>query len=144
MEEEGLVTITGSNNESLTRLNEGEVSLAVAWDDDTFIAFKKGMMMKQAKLYIPELGLPGGGDTAGVLKNAKNKAAALLFLAYLIEPEMQVQMNDTIGSYLARTDVTGKEAILSEEERQKYGMAWVPAPYKNHFIQEFVKQVLMK
>lgn len=144
MEEEGLVTITGSNNESLTRLNEGEVSLAVAWDDDTFIAFKKGMMMKQAKLYIPEMRLPGGGDTAGVLKNAKNKAAALLFLAYLVEPEMQVQMNNTIGSYLARTDVTGKEAILSEEERQKYGEAWIPAPYKQHFIQEFVKQVLMK
>ena len=58
MEEDGLVTITGSNNESLTKVNEGEVSLAVAWDDDTFIALKKGALMKSAKLYIPSMGLP--------------------------------------------------------------------------------------
>ncbi|GAK55560.1 hypothetical protein U27_02394 [Candidatus Vecturithrix granuli] len=143
-EMEDLMTITGSNNESLTRLNEGEVSLAVAWDDDTFIALKKGTMMKQAKLYIPQMGLPGGGDSAGVIKNAKNKAAALLFIAYLIEPETQIQMNEILGSYLARTDVTGKEAFLTEEERQKYGVEWIPAAYKNHFNNEFVKNVLMK
>lgn len=143
-EMEDMMTITGSNSESIGRLNQGEVSLIVAWDDDTQVNLNKGTLFKRATLYIPEMGFPGGGDTAGVLKNAKNKAAGLLFLAYLTEADTQVQMNETIGSYLARTDVTGKESLLSEEERQKYGVAWIPAAYKKHFIDEFVKNVLMK
>jgi putative spermidine/putrescine transport system substrate-binding protein len=143
-ETEELVTITGSNNESLSRLNQGEVSLVVAWDDDTLINLKKGTLFKRAKLYIPKFGLPGGGDTAGVLKNAEHKAAAILFIAYLTEADTQITMNEINGSYLARIDVEGKQALLPEQERQENGVIWVPGPYKQHFITEFVKNVLMR
>ncbi len=53
-------------------------------------------------------------------------------------------MNDRIGSYLARTDVQGKYQLLPEEQRQNNGLAWIPAPYKVEFINQFVKNVLMK
>jgi len=138
------MVITASNNDSLSRLNQGEVSLIIAWDDDTQVNLKSGSLFKRAKLYIPQMGLAGGGDSAGVLKNAAHKAAGLLFVSYLTEADVQVQMNELIGSYLARTDVQGKMALLPEEERQKNGVAWVPAPYKDHFKKEFVKNVLMK
>jgi len=141
---ENMVTITGSNNESVSRLNEGEVSLVVAWDDNVLQHLKKGTLFKRAKLYIPSLGLPGGGDTYGVLKNAPNKAAGILWVAFLTDSDTQVMMNDIMGSTIARTDVKGKNDLLTEDERQKNGVIWIPGPYKAKFIADFVQNVLMK
>jgi len=136
--------LTASNNESLDLLNQGAVSLIIAWDDDTQIAFSKGTIFKRAKMYIPEMGLPGGGDTVGILKNAPHKAAALLFIDFITSPEMQVEMNKVIGPYLARTDIVAENALLPEEQRQKSGLPWYPAPYKAYGNEMFTKEVLMK
>jgi putative spermidine/putrescine transport system substrate-binding protein len=136
--------LTASNNESLDLLNQGAVSLIIAWDDDTLIAFDKGTIFKRAKMYIPEMGLPGGGDTVGIPKNAPHKAAALLFIDFLTSPEMQVEMNQMIGSYLARTDIATENALLPEEQRQKNGLPWYPAPYKEYGNEMFTQEVLMK
>jgi len=137
-------TYTTSNNDSISRVNSGEFWMTIAWDDDTQVNLKKGSLFKNAVLYVPEFGLAGGGDCAGVLKNAKNKAAGLLFLDFLTSPEQQIKMNERIGSYLARTDVSGKMQLLPEKQRQENGVAWIPAPYKREFIDQFVKNVLMK
>lgn len=137
-------TITSSNNDSIDRVNQGEVMMAAAWDDDTAVSLAKGTLFKRAKLYIPALGMPGGGDSLGIPANAPHKAAAMLFIAYLIEPEVQKQLNATIGSYLARTDISGENALIPEEQRQKNGRAWLPGAYKGYFIQQFVAEVLQK
>ena len=137
-------TITASNNDSLDRVNQGEVLMASAWDDDTSVSLAKGTLFKRAKLYIPSLGMPGGGDSLGIPANAPHKAAALLWIAYLVEADVQKQMNATIGSYLARTDIAGENALIPEEQRQNNGRAWIPGAYKGYFIQEFVAQVLQK
>jgi len=136
--------LTASNNESLDLLNQGAVSLIIAWDDDTQIAFSKGTIFKRAKMYIPEMGLPGGGDSVGILKNAPHKAAAMLFIDFLTSADMQVEMNKIIGSYPARIDVAVANALLPEEQRQKYGLPWYPAPYKANGNEMFTKEVLMK
>jgi putative spermidine/putrescine transport system substrate-binding protein len=137
-------TVTASNNDSIDRVNQGEVVMAAAWDDDTALALSKGALFKRATLYIPAMGLPGGGDTLGIPANAPNKAGALLFANYLTEPEVQQKMNATIGCYVARTDLAGGSALISEEERQKYRTDWLPGVYKKHYIEEFVAQVLQK
>src|SRR6185503_11059632 len=137
-------TITASNNDSIDRVNQGEVMMASAWDDDTAVSLAKGTLFKRAKLYIPALGMPGGGDSLGIPANAPHKAAAMLFVAYLIRPEVQKQLNATIGSYLARTDVSGENALIPEEQRQKFGRPWLPGVYKGLFIQQFVSEVLQK
>ena len=54
------------------------------------------------------------------------------------------QMNATIGSYLARTDIVGENALIPEEQRQKNGRPWIPGAYKGHFIEQFVSEVLQK
>ena len=141
---ESKFTITVSNNDSIDRVNQGEVAMAAAWDDDTSIALAKGTLFKRAKLYVPSMGLPGGGDTLGIPANAPNKAAALLFISYLTEAEAQKKMNAVLGSYLARTDVAGESALLPEEQRQKNGVAWLPGPYKKYYIEQFVSQVLQQ
>lgn len=138
------MNVTVSNNESIDLLNQGAASLVVAWDDDTQVSLAKGTLFKRAKMYIPTMGLPGGGDTAGILKNAPHKAAALLFLDFLTSKEMQVLMNQTIGSYPARIDITDIQQLIPEEQRQKYGTFWVPAPYKAQFIQDYTKNVLVR
>jgi putative spermidine/putrescine transport system substrate-binding protein len=137
-------TITASNNDSIDRVNQGEVMMAAAWDDDTAVSLAKGTLFKRAKLYIPALGMPGGGDSLGIPANAPHKAAAILFVAYLVRPDVQKQLNATIGSYLARTDISGEAALIPEEQRQQNGKPWLPGVYKGHFIQEFVSEVLQK
>lgn len=136
--------LTVSNNESLDHLNQGAASIVVAWDDDTLVALNKGTLFKRATMYIPTMGLPGGGDTAGIPKNAPHKAAAMLFLDFLTSHDMQVMMNKVIGSYPARTDITDIQALLPEEQRQKYGTPWVPAAYKKKFSEDFTKFVLSR
>lgn len=138
------MTLTASNNESADTLNQGATSMVLAWDDDTQISFSKGTLFKEAKMYIPDFGLPGGGDTAGVIKNAPHKAAALLFINFLISSDMQKQMNETIGSYPARTDLTGLKALLLDEQRLKNGRPWYTSAYKKYGSEEFTKNVLMK
>lgn len=124
---EDKVVITNSNFDSIERLNQGEVSLVVAWDDDTAIALSKGTLSPKTRLYIPEMGLPGGGDTLGVPANAPHPAAALAFINYLTDADVQKAMNAMIGSYVARTDIAGESALIPEDQRQAYGQAWIPA-----------------
>jgi len=141
------MTITVSNFDSIDRLNQGELSLIVAWDDEIQINLEKGTLFKRAKAYIPEMGLPGGGDAIGVLKNAPHKAASLLFISYLIEKDVQIHMNKVIGTYYARTDIElgeGEKVVFSDQVRAKYGTSWVPAAYKDYFVKGFTKEVLMK
>ncbi len=139
-------TITASNSDSQDRVNQGEVMMAAAWDDDTSISLAKGTLFKRAKLYIPSLGMPGGGDSLAIPANAPHQGAAggMLWIAYLIEAEQQKELNAKIGSYLARTDVTSQSALIPEEERQKNGKAWIPGAYKAYFIEQFVSEVLQK
>jgi putative spermidine/putrescine transport system substrate-binding protein len=136
--------LTASNNESIDLLNQGAVSLIIAWDDSTQQALAEGTLFKRAKMYIPEMGLPGGGDSVGIPKNAPHKAAALLFIDFLTSPEMQLEMNSMVGSYPARTDVATENALLTEEQRQKNGLSWYPAPYKAYGNEVFTQEVLMK
>ena len=136
--------LTASNNESLDLLNQGAVSLIIAWDDSTQQALAEGTLFKRAQMYIPEMGLPGGGDSVGIPKNAPHKAAALLFIDFLTSPEMQLEMNSMVGSYPARTDVATENALLPEEQRQKNGLSWYPAPYKAYGNEMFTQEVLMK
>jgi putative spermidine/putrescine transport system substrate-binding protein len=141
---EDLVNVTVSNNESIDLLNQGAASLIVAWDDDSLVSLSKGTLFKRAELYIPEMGLPGGGDTAGVLKNAPHKAAGMLFIDFLTSVDMQKLMNATLGSTPARTDIADSPSLIPEDQRQNYSTPWVPAAYKAAFIEEFTKNVLLK
>jgi putative spermidine/putrescine transport system substrate-binding protein len=138
------MTITVSNNDSIVRMNGGELSLIVAWDDNVKDQMSKGNLFKRAKMYIPKMGLAGGGDTMGVLKNAQHKAAALVWIAFIESREQQLKKFQMVGAYPARTDISMEGTLLSEKDRKANAIPWFPAPYKNYMINEFVKNVLMK
>ena len=137
------VTITASNNDTYGRVNGGELTLAVAWDDGIKDLINKGNMFPRAKMYIPKMGFAGGGDTMGVLKNSAHKAAALLWIAHITSKEMQEKKFVMVNAYPARTDITIPNVMLTEKDRAN-AIAWFPAPYKAYMIAEFTKNVLMK
>lgn len=138
------LTITMSNNDSIIRMNGGEISMTVGWDDNVKDQMAKGNLFKRAKMYIPQMGLAGGGDTMGVLKNAPHKAAALLWIHFIQSKEQQLKKFQMVGAYPARIDMPLEGTLLSEQDRAKNAIAWFPAAYKNLMINEFVKNVLMK
>jgi putative spermidine/putrescine transport system substrate-binding protein len=138
------VTITVSNNDSIIRMNGGEISMTVAWDDNVKDMMSKGNLFKRAKMYIPKMGLAGGGDTMGLLKNAPRKAAGLLWIRHITSREQQLKKFQMVGAYPARTDIAIEGTLLTEADRKNNAIPWFPAPYKSHMISEFVKNVLMK
>ncbi len=136
------IVFTNSNNDSIQRVNDGELWLTVAWDDVAYTQMSGGALFKRAKLYIPTMGFAGGGDTLGVLKNAPHKAAAILLISFLTDVDQQKALGG-VGLYPARTDVSVTSTLLTENER-KNSLTWIPAQYKAKFIADFVKNVLMK
>jgi putative spermidine/putrescine transport system substrate-binding protein len=139
----GKITITNSNMDSIMRLNQGELSLIAAWDDDSNQAIKKGELFKEAEFYIPAFGMAGGGDTLGIPVNSVNKEAALVFIDYYTSKEVQQKLNDESMFYPGRIDVEVHNTQVKKEDL-KNALAWVPAQYKDHFIKQFIEQVLMK
>jgi len=138
------LTFTVSNNDSIIRLNDGEIAMTFAWDDNVMDMMNKGNLFSRAKMYIPTMGAAGGGDTMGVLKNSPRKAAALVFIAHITSKEQQLKKYEMLGAYPARTDIALSKTLLTEEDRANNALAWFPAPYKTLMIAEFVKNVLMK
>ncbi|MFA5571184.1 MAG: extracellular solute-binding protein [Sphaerochaetaceae bacterium] len=137
------LTFTVSNNDSIIKINDGQMSMTYAWDDNVQEMMNHGNIFTRAKMYIPEMGAAGGGDTLGVLKNAKNKAAGLVFIHHLGSKAQQEKKFNMVGAYPARTDVPLSGTLLTEADRTNNAIAWFPAPYKDFMISEFVKHVLM-
>lgn len=136
------ITITTSNKDSLARLNQGELHMVVAWDDQTTSTMKSGELFKEAKLYIPSFGMPGGGDTAGIMKNAPHPAASLLLLNYFTSEEAQKMFNEVLNTYPARSDIEVVNTSINPDDFVNR-TSWIPAQYKQKFINDFVQNVLM-
>ncbi len=138
------ITITNSNQDSAQRVNDGELSLVVEWDDIAVAMMGNGQLSKSFKLYIPQMGLAGGGDSIGVMANSPHKAAAILFASTIISEAGQTGLAaPDVGLYPARTDITASNTLIDPSGRQN-SLLWIPGPYKTLFISEFVKNVLMK
>lgn len=135
------ITYTTSNNDSISRLNQGEFDLTVAWNDDTSVARNAGELGDNAKLYVPEMGLPGGGDCVGIMANAEHKAASLLLVNWLTSEEAQTTISELMNAIPARVDIQASNAELTEEDMQ-YRTSWIPVAYKIRFTQDFTPNVL--
>lgn len=135
---EGNFIITASNSDSLTRLNDGEFTLVPAWEDHLAGLQTKGEIDKRIKFYIPEFGMPGGGNVVGIPANAKNKAAALVFTHWLTSAETQAQFNATFGIAPQHPEADATAALVTMDQRAR-STDWAPLPFgdavKNGFIE---------
>ncbi|HBS8157435.1 ABC transporter substrate-binding protein [Klebsiella pneumoniae] len=92
------ITLTASGADSLTRLNDGELMLIPIWEDHLVGLQKTGAITPRLKFYVPEFGMPGGGNIAAIAANSPHPAASRLFLNWLILPSTQKAMNQAFGS----------------------------------------------
>lgn len=133
---------TNSNSDSLTRINQGEAAMTVAWDSNASSTIAAGELLSEVKLYIPEFGLASGGDVQTVLKNAPHPAAGLLWLDFMTTDKGQQTVMDRLHNYSVRTDLHFDGTLLSSDDL-KNAVEWLPAVYKSYYIDEFTKNVLM-
>jgi len=141
-ERKNKLTFTTSNADSISRLNQGEFYMIAAWDSDIYRATGNGDLFKDARMYIPSIGMAGGGDTNGLLKNAAHPAAGLLLINFLSSPEAQAIYVEETKGLPARQDVPTPYSMLSPGDMQ-YRIAWTPACYKAEYKSGFTEKVLM-
>jgi putative spermidine/putrescine transport system substrate-binding protein len=90
------------NQPVLTLLNNGSVSMATVWSDQSLQALSKGVLPPTIKLtQLTDLPLPGGYAPWSVPKNAKNLQGALDFINFTLTPDMQVSVVKDIGGFPA-------------------------------------------
>ncbi len=134
--------LTASNADSLTRLNDGEFTLVPAWEDHLGGLQSKGEIAKKVKFYIPNFKMPGGGNVVGLPANAKNKAAALVFIHWLTSAKTQARFNKEMGAAPQHPDASDKFALVSAKQRQNT-TDWHPQPFKAKFEKAFIENVAL-
>jgi putative spermidine/putrescine transport system substrate-binding protein len=133
--------ITGSNADSLTRLNSGEFLLTPAWEDHLFSLTSKNEVGSQIKLYIPDWGMNGGGNIVGIPANAPNKAAALLFVSWLTSADTQTVFNQRFGTAPTNRNADDSKALVSADERINTRLWTTPINSKD-VVPAFIENVV--
>ncbi|MGF1790342.1 extracellular solute-binding protein [Photobacterium profundum] len=135
--------ITASNADSLTRINDGEISIAPAWEDHLSGLQNQGAITDRIKFYIPEFGMSGGGNFVGAPSNGQNKAASLVFINWLTSAKTQAAMNKAFGIAPQHPDSDASHAMISAEMRQNSTESF-NAKYAAELKKQFTRNVLMQ
>ncbi|AAU37187.1 MULTISPECIES: extracellular solute-binding protein [Basfia] len=123
---------TASNADSLTRLNDGELVLVSAWQDHLFSLQKQGAITTRLKFYVPQFGMPGGGNVATIAKNAPNPAASLVFIHWLTSPEVQQKLSQEFG------------VRPLDSESGKRDTLFFSTPWRKAEMEAFTKEVVSR
>lgn len=135
--------ITASNADSITRLAAGEFKLVAAWEDYVAGLQKKGEVPKDIKVYVPDFGMPGGGNVVGIPANAKHKAAALVFIHWLTSAKTQTKFTQDFGSVVQNADADTTASLIPQADR-KTSFTWAGKPLGDDIKNEFIKNVTLQ
>jgi putative spermidine/putrescine transport system substrate-binding protein len=138
----------------------GEVLLEPQWIDTVLAEINEGRLKPEwVGMYIPDPGMPEPWDGVIVAFNAPHKAAALLFINYLLEDETQAYIAANEGTFpvvpnawnLVPADVKANPAwpvnipYGSFEKWFFYGPFYFRhAEYMNYMMQKWVDEVAKK
>ncbi|MFQ5812506.1 MAG: extracellular solute-binding protein [Anaerolineae bacterium] len=139
------VVYAAGNDDALEKLARGEVWIAATWEEMFLQWHADGRLSVSVRAYVPESGLPGGADFLGVPANASNKAAALLFMNYLLTQESQNILMDVLRMRPVRTDVPIPESLaqlmIPREEFERYRLPWPHPGYKREYKARWAEEV---
>ena len=133
---------SSSNHDSLKRIHYKDAWITPAFVDDTTIAMNSGLLDNTLKMYIPDFGLFKGGDGAGIVVNAPHKAAAILFLSFLVDRDIQQLMKELIGSDCIRSDIEMPDSPFLTEAERAHAIDHTDPVYYIYLESEFKKNVL--
>ncbi|MFV0384066.1 extracellular solute-binding protein [Paracoccus sp. (in: a-proteobacteria)] len=110
--------ITTGNADSITRISDGEIWMAPAWEDHLAGLQKRGEARKEIKLYVPEMGMNGGGNGVAIPLNAAHPAAAAVFINWLTSAEVQTAFNEQFGTAPMNAAADDSNALVPNDQRQ--------------------------
>ncbi len=139
----GNMLITASNADSLTRINDGEITIAPAWEDHLAGLQERGAITKRIKFYIPEFGMSGGGNFVTIARNTRNPAASLVFVDWLTSAKAQGLLNKQFGSAPQHPEADASNSLVSNEMRAN-STAPFSAAYASQISKQFTRKVLMQ
>lgn len=105
------VEFTNGNADTLNLLANNQVFMGTAWEDMTYTYLSRSLLPRTVRQSVIESGLVGGADGLLIPENAKNKAAAILFLNELMSAHTQAEKIERIGSRSPRTDINFSESV---------------------------------
>lgn len=135
--------ITTSNADSITRVSDGELWMAPAWEDHLAGLQKRGEVRDDIKFYIPEMGMSGGGNAAAIPANAPHPAAAAVFIDWLTSAETQSMLNREFGSAPKNAGADDSYALVPNAQRQ-YSTAWGAQPFRGAVETLFIEDVVQE
>jgi putative spermidine/putrescine transport system substrate-binding protein len=135
--------VTASNADSITRISDGELWMAPAWEDHLAGLQKRGEVRTAIKFYIPKMGMNGGGNGVGVPVNAAHPAAALLFVNWLASAQTQSAFNRDFGTAPMHADADDSHALVSNAERA-YRTQSPVKPFEDAVKETFIENVILE
>lgn len=135
--------ITASNADSITRLTSGEFMMVTTFEDFLAGFQKKGEVPKTFKVYVPDFGMPQGGNVVSIPANAKNKAAALVLINWLTSAKTQSAFSRDFGAAPQNPGADTSSALISDADRGK-GFTRAARPLGDELPKEFLKNVLQQ
>lgn len=134
--------ITASNADSVTRLNSGEFMIVASYEDLISSLQAKGEISRDIKFYIPDFGMPSGGNMVVIPANAKNKAAALVFVHWLTSARTQTVFNQKFGAAPQHPDASSEAALVPMADRAK-ATNRIGKPLSDDVRAQFIEKVTL-
>ena len=135
--------ITASNADSITRISDGELWMAPAWEDHLAGLQKRNEVRSDIAYYIPEMGMNGGGNGVSIPLNAEQPAAAAVFINWLTSAEVQTSFNVNFGTAPMHAAADDSAALVPNEQRA-YRTNWAPQPLANALMPRFIDEVVQE
>jgi len=86
------VTLTSGNNDTLDRLNRGEIAMGPVWVDMLIDLKNQGRMDPKIRMKLIAPGFPGQPMYLVVPQNAANGSAARKYVEFITSPEIQARV----------------------------------------------------
>ena len=131
------ITLTKSQADSLTRINDGELTLAPAWEDHLLTLKKTGAVTSRIKFYVPGFNMPAGANAVVIAKNSAHPAASALFVNWLISEKTQSELHNVFGS------IPVNKHLNKEFDDKFQKVSFYNAPYSVELKKEFSRRVLL-
>jgi len=131
------ITLTKSQADSLTRINDGELILAPAWEDHLLTLKKTGAVTSRIKFYVPGFNMPAGANAVVIAKNSAHPAASAVFVNWLVSEKTQSELHNVFGSIPVNKHLNNK----FDDKFQR--VSFYNAPYSVELKKEFSSRVLL-
>lgn len=135
------VTMTTGNNDTLDKLNRGEIAMGPVWVDMLINMKNEGRMDPKIKMKLIGPGLPGQPMYLVVSKQAANYESAKKFVEFVTSPEQQAKVIVERNGWLPGIDAKHVLPVVSAKAKgmlfgdvppetlEKYGLVFPQTPY---------------